>query len=313
MYDTIILGGGPAGVAAGIYSARKKIKTLLISEHLGGQSTVSAVIENWIGDIKLSGFELLKKLENHLRAQEGIEIITGENILEVKKDGDFFSVITDKNNYQTKTIIVATGAKHRQLNVDGEEKFNGKGVAYCSTCDAPMFRNKTVVVVGTGNSGLEAVLDLLPYASKIYLMDILEKIQGEETLAEKIKSASSADGSQNVEIILGAKIKSIEGKQFVEKIIYEEIKSGEIKELSTQGIFVEIGMTPNSDCVKNLVKLNSKNEIEIDHRTQMSSVPGIFAAGDVTDVLFKQSSVASGDGVKAALAVGSYITTLSKL
>jgi NADH-dependent peroxiredoxin subunit F len=300
-YDIIILGGGPAGIAAGIYTARKKVKTLLISEHLGGQSTVSAVIENWIGDIKLSGFELLKKLENHLRAQEGIEITTGENILEVKKDGEIFSVATDKNNYQTKTVIVATGAKHRQLGVPGEENFNGKGVAYCSTCDAPMFRNKDVVVVGTGNSGLEAVIDLLPYANKIYLMDILEKIQGEETLVEKINE------SEKIELLLGTKIKSIEGNQFVEKLVYENIKSGEVKELPAQGIFVEIGMMPNSVCVKDLVKLNSKNEIEIDHKNMMTSLPGIFAAGDVTDVLFKQSSVASGEGVKAALAACGYL------
>jgi alkyl hydroperoxide reductase subunit F len=301
MYDTIILGGGPAGIAAGIYAARKKIKALLISEHLGGQSTVSAVIENWIGDIKLSGFELLKKLENHLRAQEGMEIIIGENILAVRKDGENFSVATDKNNYQTKSVIVATGAKHRQLNVPGEDQFNGKGVAYCSTCDAPMFRNKEVVVVGTGNSGLEAVIDLLPYANKIYLMDILEKIQGEETLAEKVNE------SEKVELFLGTKIKSIEGGQFVEKIIYENIKSGEVKELSVQGIFVEIGMTPNSDYVKNLLKLNKAGEIEIDHKKMSASVPGIFAAGDVTDVLFKQSSVASGEGVKAALAACGYL------
>ncbi|MDD5290255.1 MAG: FAD-dependent oxidoreductase [Patescibacteria group bacterium] len=299
-YDTIILGGGPAGVAAGIYAARKKVKTLLISEHLGGQSTVSAVIENWIGDIKLSGFDLLKKLENHLRAQEGIEIITAEKIMAVKKEGKNFSVATDKNNYQTKTVIVATGAKHRQLGVPGEDQFAGKGVAYCSTCDAPMFKNKDVVVVGTGNSGLEAVIDLLPYANKIYLMDVLEKIFGEETLAEKIKS-------EKVEMLLGTKIKSIEGSQFVEKIIYENIKSGEVKEIPAQGIFVEIGMTPNSDCVKDLVKLNKAKEIEIDHKNMATSVPGIFAAGDVTDVLFKQSSVASGEGVKAALAACGYL------
>lgn len=294
-------------MAAGIYAARKKIKALLVSEHLGGQSTVSAVIENWIGDIKLSGFELLQKLENHLRAQEGIEVVTGEKILAVKKDGANFSIATDKNSYQTKSVVVATGAKHRQLNVPGEEEFNGKGVAYCSTCDAPMFKNKDVAVVGTGNSGLEAVIDLLPYTNKIYLMDVLDKVFGEETLAEKIKPASPAGRSDKVELLLGTKIKSIEGNQFVEKIIYENIKSGEVKELPIQGIFVEIGMTPNSGCVKDLVKLNKAGEIEIDYKNMTTSVPGIFAAGDVTDVLYKQSSVASGEGVKAALAAGSYL------
>jgi len=302
-YDIIVLGGGPAGVAAGIYAARKKTKCLLISEHLGGQSTVSAVIENWIGDIKLSGFDLLKKLENHLRAQEGIEIVTGEKIMEVKKDGEIFSVTTDKNSYQTKSVVVATGAKHRQLGVPGEQEFNGKGVAYCSTCDAPMFKNKTVAVVGSGNSGLEAVLDLLPYAEKIYLMDVLDKVFGEETLAEKIKN-------EKVELLLGTKVKAISGSQFMEKISYENIKSGEVKEIPAQGIFIEIGMTANSDCVKDLLQLNKAGEIEIDHQTMATSVPGVFAAGDVTNVLFKQSSVASGDGVKAALAACQYIKNI---
>jgi len=300
IYDLIILCGGPAGVAAGIYAARKKNKCLLISEHLGGQSTVSAVIENWIGEIKMSGFDLLQKLEKHLRAQEGIEIATGEKILSVKKDSEIFSVTTDKNSYQTKSVVVATGAQHRQLGVPGENEYNGKGVAYCSTCDAPMFRNKNVVVVGTGNSGLEAVLDLLPYANKIYLMDVLDKIFGEETLAEKVKN-------EKVELLLGTKIKAIEGDQFVKKIVYENLASGEVKEIPAQGVFVEIGMAPNADCVKDLVKLNSQNEIEINHQTMATSVPGVFAAGDVTDVLYKQSSVASGEGVKAALAACNYL------
>ncbi len=308
MYDTIILGGGPAGVAAGIYAARKKLKTLLISERIGGQSTMSAIIENWIGDIKLSGLELAQKLEKHLRAQDGIEIKTEEVIKEIKKEGENFSVITDKNSYVAKTIIVATGAKQRQLNVPGEEKFIGKGMAYCSTCDAPMFKDKGVAVVGAGNSGLEAVIDLLPYAQKIYLFDILDKIQGDAVLAESIKKPTSTAGrSEKVELLLSTQIQAIEGNDFVEKIVYKNIGQEEIKELPVQGIFVEIGMAPNSECVKDLVKLNSAKEIEVDHQNQMTSLPGVFAAGDVTDILYKQSSVAVGEGVKAALAAYKYL------
>jgi alkyl hydroperoxide reductase subunit F len=299
MYDLIILGAGPAGVAAGVYAARKKINTLLISEYIGGQSMQTAVIENWIGDIKLTGFELTQKLENHLRAQAGLAIKTSEKIISVKKDCDNFSVQTDKNNYQTKTVIVATGAKHRSLSVAGEKELAGHGVAYCSTCDAPMFKDKTVAVVGTGNSGLEAVMDLLPYAQKIYLFDILDQVQGDAALWDKIKN------SNQVETFLGASIKAIQGEKMVEKIIYQS--NNEKKELAVQGVFVAIGMTPNSDCVKDLVKLNQHKEIEINHQNQAASVPGIFAAGDVTDVLYKQSSVAAGEGVKALLSVDKFI------
>lgn len=302
MYDVIILGAGPAGVAAGIYAARKKVKTLVISEHIGGQSTISATIENWIGDVKLTGIELMQKLDQHLRAQEGIEIVIDEKIATVKKDGDNFLVTTDKSSYTTRAVLVATGAKHRQLNVPGEDKFAGKGIFYCSTCDAPMFKNKIVAVVGTGNSGLEAILDLLPYASKIYVFDVLDHVFGDAVLVEPIKK------STQVEWLLNTKVQAIEGKDFVDKIIYKNSVTNEIKDLPVQGVFVEIGMTPASECVKDLVKLNSAHEIIIDHKTQATSEPGVFAAGDVTDVLYKQGIVAAGDGAKAALSAYRYLS-----
>ena len=170
MYDLIIIGGGPAAVSAGIYAARKKMKTMVIADKIGGQSVVSVGIENWIGTKTIAGWELAKKLEEHLRAQENIEIIK-EKALKVFKKGDDFAVTTEAGKeYESKTVLVCSGGRYRRLNVPGEEKFIGKGVAFCSSCDAPLFRGKDVAVVGAGNSGLEAVLDLASYANKIYLL-----------------------------------------------------------------------------------------------------------------------------------------------
>jgi len=246
-YDTIIIGAGPAGVAAGVYVARKKLKTLLlITQSFGGQSVVSASIENWIGEIKLSGFELREKLEKHLRAQEGIEIKSPEKVVSVKKLNGFFMVASDKKSYKTKTVIVASGGRRRRLGVPGEDKFEGKGVVYCSTCDAPFFRNKDVVVVGAGNSGLGAVIDLLPYANKIYLTDVLPEVKADQILQEKINK------SDKINILLETQIQEIYGDQFVSGVKYKDLKSGEAKDLAVQGVFVEIGSVPQ---IQNLLKI----------------------------------------------------------
>lgn len=302
IYDTIIIGAGPAGVAAGVYAARKKLKTLLIAESFGGQSIISNNIENWLGDIKLSGVELAEKLEKHLRAQKDIAIKTGEKVMVVKKENKNFTVKTDKDNiYQTKTIIVASGARHQRLSVPGEDKFEGKGVSYCATCDAPLFKNKDVAVIGTGNSGLEAVIDLLPYAHKIYLMDILPAIKGDQVLQEKIRK------SDQINIMLKTQTQEIYGTQFVRGLKYKDLKSGKIKDLAIQGVFVAIGSVPNSEFIKDLVELDKYGQIIIDPRAQATSQPGVFAAGDITDTSYKQNNIAAGDGVKAALSVYEYL------
>jgi alkyl hydroperoxide reductase subunit F len=302
MYDLIIVGGGPAGVAAGVYAARKKIKALLITENFGGQSIVAADIQNWIGIKSISGMELARNLEEHLRAQDGIEILEGELVSKVAKiNGVFRAETKSGKSFDTKTVLVVSGSRRRRLGVVGEDKFEGRGVAYCSICDAPVFKDKDVAVVGGGNAGLEAVVDLLPYASKIYLLEFTDSLKGDPLTQEKIKASSK------VEVIFNARTLEILGEQFVAGLKYEDRITKEIKELKLDGVFVEIGSVPNSDCVKDLVQLNKLGEIVVDHKTQMSSVVGIWAAGDVADTLYKQNNISVGDAIKAVLNIYEYL------
>ena len=296
MYDLIIVGGGPGGVAAGIYAARKKIKTLLITDTFGGQSLVSNDIQNWIGTKSISGFDLAKALEEHLRAQDGIEIQDGQLVTGVKKTDSGFEVATNGDKtFQTKYILITSGSRRRRLGVPGEDAFDGKGVVFCTTCDAPLFGGKTVVVVGGGNSALEGVVDLIPYASKIYLMVRSEVLKGDLITQEKVKS------HPQVEILWNGVVEEIKGEKLVTGIKYKNMKTGESKELPLEGVFVEIGLVPNSDFVKDLVKLEDFGRIIVDHKTQETSCPGIWAAGDVSDVLYDQNNISVGDSIKAVL------------
>lgn len=305
VYDIAVIGGGPGGVSAAIYASRKQLKTLLITESIGGQSSVSASVENWIGTISLPGWELAQSLEKHLRAQEGVEIRTGEQAVEIAEEKGQFSVKTSSGeSYLAKTIIIASGGRHRALNVSGEEKFRGKGVVYCSTCDAPFFRGKKVVVVGGGNSGLEAVEDLLPYAREIVLMVRSGELKGDAITREKILADSK------VSVIYFGLIQEILGENTVEGIRYKDAHTGKEVSLEFDGVFVEIGMIPNSDFVGELVDRNERGEIMLDHRTKATSRPGIFATGDVTDAPYKQNNISAGDGVVAALSAYDYLRKL---
>src|SRR3989344_417116 len=296
MYDLIIIGGGPGGVAAGVYSARKKIKTLLITESFGGQSLVSAEIKNWIGTKAVSGFDLGKMLEEHLRDQEDIEIITDDIVIGVKKFEKGFRVGTKEGkSFETRYVLIASGSRHRKLGVPGEKELDGRGVVYCSTCDAPIFKDKVVAVVGGGNAGLEAVHDLFPYASKIYLIIRSDSMKGDPITQEKIKA------NPKVEIIYKALVQEITGDKFVTGLIYADSKTGDKKELKLDGVFIEIGAVPNSDIVKGLVELDQFGQVIVNHKTQETSVQGIWAVGDVTDVLYKQNNISAGDAVKAVL------------
>ena len=302
LYDTIIIGGGPAGVAAGIYTARKEMKTLLITQEFGGQSIISDEIQNWIGIPKISGVELAQNLERHLRVQPQVEIKQPEKVLEVKEKSGQFVVITDKDEYQAKTLVVASGARRRKLDVPGAKQFDGKGIAYCSTCDAPIFAGKPVAVVGGGNAGVEAVQDLIPYASEIYLLDKDVKLRADPITLKKIKHSPKLK-----KIIYRAEIMEILGDQFVTGLKFKNALSGQEEVLSVNGVFVEIGTLPNSEIVKDLVELNEHQEIIVDHRTAATSHPAIFAAGDVCDSLYKQNNVSAGDGIKAALSAYHYL------
>ncbi|MDP2598544.1 MAG: FAD-dependent oxidoreductase [Candidatus Liptonbacteria bacterium] len=297
MYDLIIVGGGPGGVAAGVYAARKKIKTLLITDGFGGQSLVSADIQNWIGTKSVSGFDLGQMLEGHLREHsESVEIMDNDIVEKVGKKDDGFVVLTRKGKkFETRYALLVSGSRRKKLGVPGEKEFDGKGVHYCSICDAPLFKDKIVAVIGGGNAGLESVIDLLPYASKIYLMVRSDVLKGDAVTQEKVKAHN------NVEIIYGALAQEIIGKDFVNGLRYKDVKTAEIKELKLDGVFVEIGIMPNSEPVRDLVALNDRGEVIVDPSTQSSSVPGIWAAGDVSNALYKQNNISAGDAVKAIL------------
>jgi len=299
MYDVIIIGGGPAGIAAGIYAARKKMNTLLVTDGFGGQSVVSADIQNWVGTPSISGYDLGKNLEAHLRAQKGIEIVDDDRVVEVRKkaDGTFSLGTKNGKTYEAKFLLLVSGSSRKKLGVPGESTFEGKGVVYCSICDAPLFGGKTVAVVGGGNSALESVIDLLPYAAKIYLVVRSEILKGDPVTQEKVTK------DPKVQIIWNAVTQEIVGKDFVTGLKYQDIKTNETKELAVDGVFVDIGLVPNSDFVKDLVERDAYGAVKVDARTQATSCPGIWAAGDVSDVLYKQNNVSAGDAIKAVLNV----------
>ncbi len=308
LYDTIVVGGGPAGVAAAVYAARKKLKTLLITEAFGGQSNVSRSIENWIGEAAISGADLAEKLRKHVEAQAGVEVKTPAKVTEVTKSPDcIFEIKTNTGgSYQSKTLIVTSGGRRRRLHVEGEDRLDGRGVAFCSTCDAPLFGGAAVAVVGSGNSALETTMDLLPYAKKIYMLIRSDKLKGDPVNQEKIAA------SKIVEIIPNTEILTVLGDTTVTGLRYQDRKTGQVKTLDVEGVFVEIGMTPNSDFIKGIVKTNDSGEILVEHLTSQTSQTGVFAAGDVTNDPFKQNNIAAGDGVRAALSAYDYVLNIRK-
>lgn len=297
LYDLIILGAGPAGITAAIYAARKKMNFLIISKDLGGQTLLSSDIENYTGYQFITGIDLVEKFREHL-LQFDIELREYEEVRLVEKSDDVIKIKTTKDEYQTKTVILATGRTPRRLNVEGEDKFQGRGITYCATCDAPLFAGRDVAVIGGGNSALDAVLQLIKIASKIYLLNASPQLRADAVMIEKAKNSSK------VIIYNKTKIEKIDGDQFVDNITIT--KEGRTFALPVGGIFVEIGSTPVADYIKE-VKKNSMEEIVVDCRCR-TSVSGIFAAGDVTDVYAKQIIVACGEGAKAALAAFEYLT-----
>ncbi len=307
IYDIIIIGGGPAGAAAGVYSARKKLKTLLIAENFGGQSLIADSIENWIGVKKITGLELARMLEEQVRAQENIEIKVPEKVVVAKAIKDGLEVATDKGNvYQAKALIVASGRRRRRLDVLGADKFEGKGISYCSICDAPLFKNKEVAVIGGGNTGLEAVVDLMPYASKIYLINHGSQLTADPSIIEEMKKSSK------VTIINNAETQEILGGGFVSGLKYLDKNDNQIKELKVSGILVETGWVPNSEFIEDLAAVNQAGEIIVDHKTGATTHLGIFAAGDITDEIYKQIIIAAGSAATAALSAYNYLLNIKK-
>lgn len=300
-YDLIIIGGATSGLTASIYAARKKLRTITLTEKVGGQSLLTDNIENYPGFKSISGSDLIAKMREQAELA-GAEIQEGKIAVGIESAEKKFKVMTqDGESFETKSIIIATGKKPRPLNVPGEKEFSAKGVSYCSICDAPLFEGKDVAVVGGGNAGIEAAMDLTKYANKIYVLEFGLKIIGDESTQEKLRNTGK------VEFIVDAMTKEIKGEQFVEILVYEDRKSGEQKELQVQGIFVNIGQIPSTDFIKGFLELNPQNEIIINPKTNQASIEGVFAAGDVTDVPFKQCIVAGGEGAKAALSAYNYL------
>lgn len=299
LYDLIIIGAGPAGITAGVYAVRQKIDTLVITKDIGGQTAWSGNIENYTGYQFITGPELAQKFEDHIR-QFNINLKMPEKVNSIKqKDGIFF-VQSEGSLYQSKTLIIASGKMPRMLNVPGEKEFKNRGVTYCAICDGPLFRGKSVAIIGGGNSALDAAHQMAKIARKVYLININPQPGGEALLRDKVMKA------QNVEIINNAITKEIFGDTVV-KGIRVEIK-GESKSFTVEGIFIEIGLIPASDFIKAVDK-NEWGEIKVNSRCE-TNVPGIFAAGDVTDVPEKQIIVAAGEGSKAALVVAKYLLLL---
>ncbi len=305
IYDLIIIGGGPAGITAGIYGARKTLKTLLITKDFVGQIGKTGSVENYPGFTDISGPDLISSFQKHLEKFE-ISILKDDQVKSLIKNNNVFELETAQGKkLQAKAVIVASGRNQRPLKVPGEAEFSGKGVSFCSICDAPLFRNKIVVVIGGGNAGFETAIDLLNYATKVYLLEFAEKPLADELLQNKFSSSDKA------EVILKAKTMEIKGKEMVESLVYEDLESGEKKELAVQGIFIQIGSLPATEFLKGLVDFNKAGEIMIDSKTCATKTPGLFAAGDVTDIKYKQVVIAAGEGAKAALSAYEYLQSLN--
>jgi thioredoxin-disulfide reductase len=298
MYDLIIIGGGPAGITAGIYALRKKIKTLIIAKDFIGQAGMAGVVENWPGEKEILGIELMMKLKDHLSVYN--PEIKEEEVVSIQKEENSFIVKTKKDKYFSKTVLLATGRKARRLNVLGEKEFLGKGVAYCTTCDAPLFQNKKVVVVGGGNAGFEGAIELTKYTKEVSLFEFSSNIVADEALQEKAQNAG-------VKVYTNYKIEEVMGSNFLERIKYKDLISGEIKEVEAEGLFVQIGSTAIVDFVKDLVEIDKFGDIVINPNTYETKTEGLFAAGDVTNVKHKQIVIATGEGAKASLSVNDFL------
>lgn len=296
MYDLIIIGGGPAGIAAAVYAARKRLRTVLLTEEIGGQSVVSEGIENWIGSPKIQGAELAKLFQAHLDAVKG-DVVTlelGTRVISLAKtEGGFLAKTKNGKEYSAKTALIASGAGRRKLEIPGAAKFENKGVTYCASCDGPLFSGMDVAVIGGGNAGFETALQLLAYAKSVTLIHRRPDLKADAVTVEKARSHA------NMTIITNAEPTEVKGEAFVTGLTYVDKATGESHELPVSGIFAEIGVVPNTEFADGLLELDAVKRIKVDPRNQRTGVDGIWAAGDCTDELYHQNNIAAGDGVKA--------------
>ncbi len=296
MYDLVIIGAGPAGITASVYAARKKMDCLVITKDIGGQAAWSGDIENYTGYQFITGPELADKFEKHMR-KYGIELKENEEVVDLKKIDNKVLIKTNKAAYEGKTTIVASGKRSKELNVPGEKEFKIRGLTYCATCDGPLFAGKDVAVIGGGNSALDAALQLIKIAKRIYIINITKALDGDTVMREKVMEA------KNVTLFNDTRVTEIIGEKIVSAIkIKKEVQE---EKISVQGVFVEIGLIPNSEFAKETEK-NQLKEIKVNSRNE-TDIPGVFAAGDVTDVAEKQIIIAAGEGSKAALSAFRYL------
>jgi len=296
MNDLIIIGGGPGGIAAGVYASRKNLKTVMLAHEIGGQSTVSTEVQNWVGTVAISGLDLAKALKTHIEAYKGeyVEVNEGACVDSLEKVDGGFKVTTEKgDSYEAKTVLICSGAYRRKLEVPGAEKYDQKGLTYCASCDGPLFTDKDVVVIGGGNAGFETAAQLLAYTKSVILLHRSDQFRADPVTVKKVLANPKMTAIKN------ANITEVKGEMMVTGVTYTEKDSDETKELAVEGVFVEIGLIPSTGFVKDLVDLDDFKRIKVDARNQQTSVSGIWAAGDCTNELYHQNNIAAGDAVKA--------------
>lgn len=306
-YDLVIIGGGPAGMTAAVYAARRKVDTLLVAKVIGGQTAWSADIENYLGFNMVTGPELVERFYAHVKkfdddnATFDLEVAEGLEATAIAPSGSGYLVtLTGGQNVVARAVIVAAGKLPRMLNVPGESKLMGKGVTFCATCDAPLFRGKVVAVVGGGNSALDAALQLIKLCPQVYLVTVNQELRGEQVMIDALQAAP------NAAILTEQETVGIVGDESVTGLKLRNLSTGAVQEIAVGGVFEEIGYEPATAFIKQVVRLNEAHEIIINEHNQ-TSAPGIFAAGDITNVPAKQIVVAAGEGAKAALEAHQYL------
>ena len=300
MHDVIIIGAGAAGLTAAIYTCRKKLKTLILSIDVGGQTNLTSHIENYPGTGAMHGVELMRKFQDEAIGF-GAELVMGKANRAEKTEKGFKIGLANGESYECKALILAYGKVPKSLGIEGEEKFMGRGVSTCVTCDAPLFKNREVAVIGGGNSAVEGALELATIAKKVYLIHRRDKFRADEITVEKINK------NPKIEPVLNSVSLKINGDKNVEGITVENIPTKEKKDFKVDGVFIEIGYVVDTSFVQHLVKVNEKKEIIVDNRGNTSH-PGIFSCGDITPVPYKQTVIAAGEGSKAALECYKWLT-----
>jgi len=311
MYDLAIIGGGPAGTAAGVYASRKNLKTIVIAHEIGGQSSVSPEVQNWVGTIAISGIDLAKALKAHLKAyaDEYVEVVEGVCVTKVDKaegadegsTNDGFTVTTDKgDSYDAKTVLVASGAYRRKLEVPGAKEYDQKGLTYCASCDGPLFTDKDVVVIGGGNAGFETAAQLLAYTKSVTLLHRSNDFKADPVTVKKVLENPKMTALTNVGIT------EVRGEKMVTGVTYKD-KDDMMHDLAVEGVFVEIGLIPSTDYIKDIADLDDYKRIKVDARSQQTSMTGVWAAGDCTNELYHQNNIAAGDAVKALEDIYNYL------